>query len=261
MTVKLYQDKEWLQNKYNIEKNSDPKLAKVCGVYPTTIWKWRKKFNIIARSLGEGQHLATGNHCILSQEAIEWINGELLGDGCLHSYSKWSAQVYYGSKDLEYCEYVRDTLNSFGIKMSGKIYKLHHKSGNCYSYSYISLRYAELLPIRKKWYPNGKKIVPRDIKLTPLTVRQWYIGDGSLSYPRNFVPYIQLCTTGFPILDVEFLKEELIKLGFKATRWKCNNAICISTKSVKDFLNYIGSCPVSCYQYKWNTNRNKGADI
>ena len=40
-------------------------------------------------------------------------------------------------------------------------------------------------------------------------------------------------------------------------KYYCNrkldaNRISILTKSTKDFLNYIGDCPVSCYQYKWN---------
>ncbi|GAJ16965.1 unnamed protein product, partial [marine sediment metagenome] len=38
--------------------------------------------------------------------------------------------------------------------------------------------------------------------------------------------------------------------GFQCTR-ESDNKIHISTKSTKDFLNYIGPCPVKCYEYKW----------
>lgn len=257
--VKLYQDKEWLENKYHIGKISDPKIAKLCKVSQPTIGQWRKKFGIASIDHGELVHLATGNHCTLSKESIEWINGELLGDGCIQSFSNYSGQFFYGSSKEEYIEYVSNTLKSFGIEMMGRIYRtwINHAWTKNYSYFYESKSYAELLPIRKQWYPNGKKIIPRDIKLTPLTVRQWYIGDGSLSHQRNWRPIITLCTTGFPILDVEFLKEELIKLGFKTTRESFDNVIHISVYSVQDFLNYIGPCPVSCYQYKWNLLKNK----
>jgi hypothetical protein len=189
------------------------------------------------------------NHCKLPREAIEWISGELLGDGSL-CFHPCSAQFMYGSKYFEYCEYVKNILEAFGI-IGGKIHKRYHKKFDCYSYHYNSHRYVELLPIRKKWYPEGKKIVPRDIKLTPLVCRQWYIGDGCLRN-NNRRSYIKLYTYGFTILDVEKLVKQLISLGFKTTRQSIHNIIHISQDSTKEFLKYIGLCPVECYQYKWN---------
>lgn len=250
--IKLYQNRDWLEKKYINEKLSDLKIAKLCKVDHNTIWYWRKKFNIATRPQGEAIHLANGNHCSLSQEAVEWIDGELLGDAYLAPSSNYSAQIYYTSKFLEYCEYIKDVLKSFGIYQIGKIYK--------YSlyYYYYSKRYAELLPLRKKWYPKGKKIVPKDLKLTSLTCRQWYIGDGSLVHTIDSKPCIQLYTCGFPIFDVEWLKEQLIELSFKVTRESSENIIRISTKSTKDFLNYIGPCPVECYQYKWDYYKRGG---
>ena len=251
---KLYRNKEWLERKYIGEEKSDRQIANEYGVVSGTVGYWRKKFNIITRNRGEAIHLAKANHCTLSSEAIEWINGELLGDGRLMSYSKYSAQFAYGSKFFDYCKYVSETLNSFGINQCGKINEHYYKEMNCYTYFYGSLYYEELLPIHKKWYLYGKKIVPRDLELTPITCRQWYIGDGSLQLPKclTFLPYIVLCTCGFSIDDVEFLKEKLNNLGFKATRYNCNNLIHISTKSTKNFLSYIGPCPVNFYQYKWD---------
>lgn len=191
------------------------------------------------------------NHCNLSKEGIEWINGELLGDGCLQSRSKYSAQFTYTSKHLKYCEYVKNTLEFFGI-LGGKINKRYHKNLGNITYHYRSLCYPELLVIRKKWYPKGKKIVPKNIELTPLICRQWYIGDGSLLHQEKKRPHLYLATNGFTILDVEWLVKQLIKLGFKTTRQPALNIVSISVYSTKSFLNYIGVCPVECYSYKWN---------
>ena len=194
------------------------------------------------------------NHCKLSNKAIEWINGELLGDGCLQSCSIYSARFQYGSKYLEYIEYIRDTLKSFGIKQSGKIRKTYIENYGAYIFSYSSLSYVELRPIRERWYPKGKKIIPKDLELTPLTCRQWYIGDGSLKHRKiggQGRPRIVLATHCFVIPDVENLIGKLIYLGFKTTRW-LSNEMYISTYSTKEFLNYIGKCPVKCYQYKFN---------
>ena len=247
----LYRNKKWLRYKYKDEKLSTRKIGKLCNVTHATIIETMKKYNIPRRSNSEGIHLARGNHCNLSQEAIYWMNGELLGDGCLQSCSIYTACFQYGSKYKEYIEYVKDKLEYYGIK--GKTHKVKNKRSRDYCYAYYSKSYPELLPIRKQWYPEGKKIVPKDILLTPLVCRQWYIGDGSLSLirKRNPNPRIRLATCGFTILDVKWLVEQLNKLKFKTTRQPQKNTVSISTYSTKEFLEYIGECPVNCYKYKW----------
>ena len=250
--MKEYKNKNWLKKQYLDKKLSTTQIAKLCNCGSTTIYRWLKNFDIPIRSLGEAVHLACSNHCNLSEEARQWLDGELLGDGCLYSQSKYSALFSYSSKYKEYIQYISDTLNSFGIKRAGKINKIYHKKMDCYDYNYGSLNYVELLLIRKRWYPNGKKRIPRDLKLTPLLLRQEMIGDGCLIHKKKYRPYIKLATCGFPIRDVEWLAKELCKLGFKTTRWSAGNRICISTHSTKDFLDYIGKCPVKCYEYKFN---------
>ena len=249
---KLYKDRDWLYKIYIIKKLSTYQIAEEIKMNKETIREWLKKFSIPIRSREEGIHLAKANHCNLSQEAKEWIDGELLGDGCLHSQSSYSASFSYHSKYFMYVQYVSDTLASFGIEQMGKIREEYTKNFNCYVYRYASRNYVEFLPIKKHWYPKGKKIVPRETELTSLTCRQWYIGDGCLEQVKNRKPYIFLYTNAFLVSDVEWLITKLDKLGFKATRQPSNNTIRISSYSTKEFLNYIGECPVECYKYKWN---------
>lgn len=249
---KLYRNKEWLYHQYCENKLLQKDIAKICRVYHLTIKRWLVRLNITLRSMGENNHLKAVKHCQLSSKAIEWIDGELLGDAGLTEHTSYSARLGYGSKYREYIDYISKTLNSFGILQSGKIYKNKGGFGDVV-YLYHSCYYEELLPINKSWYPQGKKIVPRNIKLTPLTCRHWYLGDGSLCYPpsKKCNPYITMCTNGFSISDVKWLIKQLVDLGFKATRQSHNNTIRISTYSTQDFLKYIGKCPVECYRYKW----------
>lgn len=249
--MKNYKNRNWLNRKYWEEKLSTAQIAELCHCSKTPIRYWLKKFNIPIRSCSEGIYLATSNHCELSDKARQWIDGELMGDGHLRLQSKYSANIGYSSKHLEYIRYVSDTLKSFGIGQAGKIRKMKCKKWGNHAYHYESLCYVELLPIRKRWYPNNKKIIPRDLKLTPLVLRQEMIGDGCLVHHKNCRPDIILATCGFPIKDVEWLVKELNKLGFKSRRQPVNNLIGISTYSTKQFLHYIGECPVQCYQYKW----------
>ena len=253
-----YKDKEWLRKKYWEEELSKSNIGRLCGVDHSTISHYLRKYNISERSLSESVHLARANHCNLSQETVEWINGELLGDGCLTTTSKennlpsknLSVLFRYSSKHKEYINYISDTLKSFGIQQSGEIIKHYNKRQKTYCYKYNSHSYKELMAIYKRWYPEGKKIIPKDIKLTPITLRQHYIGDGSLIHQKKNIR-IMLCTCGFSILDVNWFIGKLNNLGFKSMRQPSRNTIHISTYSVKNFLNFIGKCPVDCYQYKF----------
>lgn len=248
-----YCNKNWLKKQYLDNKLSAIQIGELCNCCQGNIWKYLKKFNIPRRSQGEATHLISGNHCNLSDEARQWIDGELLGDGCLESNCIYSARFSYGSKYPEYIQYVSDTLKSFGIKQAGKIIKKHLTDRNmdCYVYFYHSLFYEELSSIHKRWYPERKKIIPQDLKLTPLILRQEMIGDGCLCHGKRGNPYIILATCGFLIKDVELLIKKLINLGFKTTRLPSQNSIRISSYSTKQFLDYIGKSPVKCYDYKF----------
>jgi len=111
----LYQNKEWLEKKYLEEKLSQKTIGKLCGRSQSNIRKWLHKLCIPSRSNSEANHLRQSNHCNLSLKSINWLNGELLGDGHLRSLSKYSAKFTYSSKYKEYIQYISKTLKSFGI--------------------------------------------------------------------------------------------------------------------------------------------------
>ena len=46
MTNKLYKNREWLFQKYIVEKLSTPKIADICQCTATTVGTWLKKYNI-----------------------------------------------------------------------------------------------------------------------------------------------------------------------------------------------------------------------
>jgi DNA-binding MurR/RpiR family transcriptional regulator len=47
--MKLYQDKAWLHNRYNIQKKNIVEIAKECGVSAMTIQRYIDKFGIKAK--------------------------------------------------------------------------------------------------------------------------------------------------------------------------------------------------------------------
>ncbi|MBA7548444.1 hypothetical protein ES705_40902 [subsurface metagenome] len=187
-------------------------------------------------------------HCHLSNAALEWINGELLGDGHLRCLSFRSAKFMCSSKHLEYINYISDTLAQFGIMQAGKIQRRVTCS---VTYCYDSLSYTDLLDVWFAWYVYGSKQIPKDLELTPIVCRQWYIGDGSICKTSAKNPYLRIATQGFPVIDVLGLVIKLKQLGFVANR-NSDNTLLIPVESAKDFLRYIGKCPAECYEYKWD---------
>lgn len=265
MEKKLYRNRKWLELQYS--KKSGNRIAKERGVNVSTIRKWLHRFNIKIRSQSEAVSLATSNHVNLTEEALEFLVGNLLGDGHLSRQSKVSAWYENGSKFRSYLEWLSSLFTSYGIEQLGKIYegrgKLPGRDKTYIGFYYASRHYCELKELHNKWYRKAKrdekyktgrqrkwiKILPTDLKLTQLVCRQWYLGDGHLGHSSRS-SYIEIATGGFGKVAVERLVAMLKKLGFVAARCK-DKKIYISTKSTKDFLDYIGPCPVKCYEYKW----------
>lgn len=113
--------------------------------------------------------------------------------------------------------------------------------------------------LRKKWYISGKKIIPNNLELTPLTCYHWYLGDGNLacSNKKLYKFNIYLHTQGFSFKDVEKLKDGLEKkiIGIKAKIYKNKKnqpIICLIGKNALLFLNYLPKNHIKSFNYKFN---------
>lgn len=94
-----------------------------------------------------------------------------------------------------------------------------------------------------------KKIIPKDICLTPGCVANWYMGDGNISKSRN---QINLATTGFLKDDVVFISDLLSEVvGVNCFVTKKNCIELYNKYNVSTFLNYIKVYRVNCYDYKF----------
>lgn len=251
---KLYKSREWLFDNYVRQEKSMPVMAREAGCVQGTIYGWLHKLNIPVRSRGEGIFLARRNFLAISPELLEFLEGELLGDGCVLMNGNRSALYAHGSKYKEYVIWLSDQLKGLGIEQVGKINKFTNKQNGGVSYHYCSKAYPALVAIRQRWYPEGKKIIPKDLTLTPIMARQWYIGDGGLCQYRGRRPNITFYTSGLDIDSVNYLIEQLRQHGLNATRQPAENVIGLSVHSVRDFLAWIGPSPIQCYDYKWGCN-------
>lgn len=101
-------------------------------------------------------------------------------------------------------------------------------------------------------------LVPEDVRLTPLSLSQLYMGDGLLQLSKGH-PRIVLCTLGFTKEENEFLAErirELYDFHFGLKRFKRRDRVYYGLRlsrkrEVLDFLELTRPWMIPSFSYKW----------
>jgi len=254
---KLYESYDWLYNQYIVEKSSSKEIAFITGSVKSTICCWLRKYKIPVRDRDEAQFLAKFNSCNLTKYIRDFIIGELLGDGTLTSHSRFTALYQHGNKHKEYIEWLIQKFAGYGIEAVGRpIYS--QQSGVATVYHFATRTYPELKEVYDMFYVGGKKIVPIDLNITPIVLRQWYIGDGYLCKrtDRKENPTIIIATNSFSKEEVDNLISKLSDLSIEAWKRKSkgNFVIYIPYRGLVNFFGFIGSCSKeieNLYGYKW----------
>lgn len=208
-----------------------------------------------------------------SSEQVEIINGLMLGDGCIsypRSTSKYPRLTNVRkASDIEYLKWQCEKLQCF-YSATPKLYsKLDIRTQKTYNSCYVSSRSAPAFKeFYGKWYPSGKKIVPRDLVLTPLTIAIWFCDDGHMRFSNDLekVIFVKFSTDGFTKTDTEFLASLLsnkyseyfgvYRNGSGYVIGASTNASC---KIAKDIDEYLFSIPMSRKAF-WRVN-SKAATI
>lgn len=104
---------------------------------------------------------------------------------------------------------------------------------------------------RKKWY-NDKKIVPNNIKLTPLTIATWYMDDGTLINKKSKNPVPRFGTDNFNEKDIQILQNKFKDINILTYITKSNNKprLIVSANSSQTFFNMIAPYIIPEMAYK-----------
>lgn len=188
------------------------------------------------------------SYCNMSDIEREIFDGIIISDGSL-SISSISGRLSIVSKYSETIERIIKDLPSINFlnywKYDSKPDKRTNKSYT--NYQTKSNSYRDLLYEYNRWYKNGIKIIPIDVKITPLMCYWWFIGDG-----YNLNNNVYLCTDSFDKSSLMMINDKLIENGFN-TIIRQNNRIAFDKKSSIIFLDWI-SKDIEIqkeYLYKW----------
>lgn len=240
-----HHDPDWLRENYWDKNLSTREVADKAGVSSPTILKWMKRFDIDRRDRIQQ------NKVDLSDEALNYLQGHILGDGSLTNYRGKSALFAFSNKHREVVEWAKSRLNDYNIKVAPEGIVSKEGGFGTTVFAFRTVSYPEFAPIRNRWYPDGHKSLPQDFELTPMSLRQLYIGDGSLSGNS-----VSIATNWYTSNEVDWLINELSNLGVSSYK----NEVCagqyriyIPSDESPSFFDVIGDLPdgLRPYSYKW----------
>jgi len=211
--------------------------------------EWKGRIGVYASRFIPLKHFNITNKC------TEYFDGMLLGDGCIPKprvktrFTTRYAQTF-GKQYEEWATIIKNDLLTFGIESTSTSTKQFSKQYNkfYYGFSLQTKTYVEFYDFYTRWYPNGIKIVPKDIELTPIVLKNWFLGDGSQAKSGKGIK-IKISSEGFDINSVELLKEKLFILGFDFKITKDRDLYLYKQEQVHTFFNMIGEFPL-CFEYK-----------
>jgi len=215
------------------------------------------EFGIYRRTSSEARRIVANSldwdKTFLTEPIIEAIDGFLIGDGSASvSHNKQIARMGCGVQHKEFAEYMKSFFLVYDPSEL-KFYpdKQERSSG---TWDFRTKYHPDLYKRASLWYPANepRKVVPVDVRITPISVMLWYLGDGTVIQSNNTC-VVRLSTDAFKKDDIEqILIPKLRNVGVNTVRTS-ENRIRVETRSVPQFFDFIGrTSPITCYSYKFN---------
>ena len=243
----------------NKNNRTSKEIADKLNLPSYIIRQYAVKFNL---KFGHFTPFKQDDLIVISKELDEIIIGSLLGDGTISKYKftnntstnrNSKLAIKHTVKQKDYVEFKKKLIiknckcyiKSYNTKAKGTRWKEN------ITYEVETLQNNSFNIYRDIWYPNDKKIVPRNLTtISPLSLAIWFQDDG---YKHGNSGYV-LCTNGFTIDDVDyliFILENQYKLECILRLSNLNQPmIYIKSKSVIKFNNIIMPFMCKSMMYK-----------
>lgn len=178
------------------------------------------------------------------KETQDWIDGFMLGDISIDKYSRFTFNV----KHLEFSKFIASKLEKF----KPNIYP--YKGRNIWSCR--TKTHPDIKNERQRWYPAGKKIVPKDAIINRNSLSALYLSDGSIEKRGAISIWTLSFTEEENLFLVNKIKElipdiENIKVSYVRREGKCQSYLFFPRIEAIKFLRFLGKSDVECYKYKF----------
>lgn len=176
------------------------------------------------------------------QKAI--IVGCLLGDGTMRCKTNALLEINHSIRQQEYVEWKYSELKKI---ISTKPQKRFGNAGRI-AYRFTTKSLPELTEIYRKFYQDGKKIIPDNLFIHPISLAVWFMDDGCKSYRA-----VYLNTQKFNVAEqskLAGLLKDQFDIKTTLNKDKKYYRLRIAVSSVKKFLEIIKPylLPMFCYK-------------
>lgn len=194
---------------------------------------------------------------------VEWVDGFLLGDGHIAETSKAGIAAYavMSSSNKNWTRYGMSGFDAY-YPLTPREYRVGDGKGgkrNHIAWQSSTLSHPDLKVHRDRWYPDGKKMIPSDVRLTGTSLQLWYIGDGSMD--KGFA---SISAYDFSRAEVETVVEKMERnIGITFTIHEkpghgTGMQIYLPAAYTSTFFDLIGrGCPVKGYEYKFEASPDR----
>lgn len=208
---------------------------------------------------------STCSHPKLTKEQEEILVGILMGDGTIFPpdqsanhrlQTKMCNKEYLGYVDSKFgivgcgVTQCRTPEESAELAVSGGYTEADSENYSA-MYSWNTRNLPDISRFRE-WYKSGKKVFPDNLKITPTTLKHWYVCDGSYNDngSRNYIK-----------ISVHNERKQVDKLlsyfrtsGLPEPRVgerEENCKLCWTVSGTKEMFEYMGE-PLPGFEYKWS---------
>ncbi len=193
----------------------------------------------------------------MSEKLKDILIGLILGDGHLTEFSgqsrKSSLLMKSDNKTLPYLQWLHQELQPLGVS------ELTPKKN--YHQHYFRTKWNEEIgKLRSLFYPEGKKIIPRNIKellVRPITLAIWYQDDGTLDARSKYHYNALFATHCFSFNECVLLAETLrtnfdldVSVCKCQMRGKIRYRLYVKSKSMKRFIDLVKPFVNPSFEYK-----------
>jgi len=183
----------------------------------------------------------------LTQEQKSIIIGTLLGDGGLRCAKGRLNALLEINHALAYKEYV-DWKYRHLANLVGTPPKTVKGNGKRMAYRFTTLSLPEITVYHRKFYQENKKIIPKDLSLSPLALAVWFMDDGNKTHNALY-----LNTQQFDLptqKQLQIILRDQWKIETTLNRDKKYYRIRIGVKNVERFKEIVRPFVIPLFYYK-----------
>jgi hypothetical protein len=180
----------------------------------------------------------------LTKEQEEILVGVLLGDGAMRKKTQALLEINHSIKQKDLVDWLYTKFKNFVATAP----KIRSGNGKRVAYRFTTKSLPVFTQFYDRFFQNRRKVIPKDLEITPLTLACWYMDDGSR------------CDRDIYLNSQQFSHEEQQKLcsllreqlGISATlnKDKTYQRIRIKKESVLWFMDLIKGYILPIFKYK-----------